>query len=493
MIRSALPRTAAVFLLFLSCSVSSDVGAQGRPGSVTNTPAATRLQDDVAAMERFRPGYRFWRHIFTIPDGSIAYGSATDGRLLALFPTNGDWAREAKWVDESLAVALDGVTLPSNLTERRDEVASLIERFAGPVVHNPTRGNFLLPSARRYGRFIREWTAIYERFGVPPEIGLAQVILESGFDGARRSSANAVGFCQWLRPNWRKLDRLSPMVLESSNQTTQAPYCAAYLAVLATKFGSFVPALSEHNAGGTNVGRTLINGARLGGDDVRSQYFLGSRLARDLRALDLAEYRDLYRTYGLRSYLYAEMVFGNTATVHELVESTSQVRIYAMRTRRAIPMSEITRTTRLSSDEVRRYNPALVRRVPANATLYLPKYVKAFGADVSFWHRERPANFGTVLDDFLRLEVTPAQWDDASFEPVLRRFQQRFKATSTDEGTVMSTVLSYVIDETYASRRRELLAEFENSDEVARLLERGRTALGEQDVEAAVPAVSVTQ
>jgi hypothetical protein len=164
-----------------------------------------------------------------------------------------------------------------------------------------------------------------------------------------------------------------------------------------------------------------------------------------------------------------------------------------MRTRRAISMSEITRITGLSSDEVRRYNPALVRRVPANATLYLPKYVKAFGADVSFWHRRRPATFGRVLDDFLRLEVTPAQWDDASFEPVLRRFQQRFKATSTEEGAVMSTVLAYIIDETYASRRRELLAEFENSDDVARLLERGRIALGEQDVEAAVPAVSVTQ
>ncbi len=71
----------------------------------------------------------------------------------------------------------------------------------------------------------------------------------------------------------------------ASSQTAQAPYCAAYLSVLATKYGSFIPALSEHNAGGTNVGRALINGERLGATDVRARYFLGSKLARDLRAL----------------------------------------------------------------------------------------------------------------------------------------------------------------------------------------------------------------
>jgi hypothetical protein len=64
-----------------------------------------------------------------------------------------------------------------------------------------------------------------------------------------------VGFCQWLAPNWKTLDRLAPAVIEAGNQTTQASYCAAYLSVLAVKYGSFVPALSEHHAGGTNVGR----------------------------------------------------------------------------------------------------------------------------------------------------------------------------------------------------------------------------------------------
>jgi hypothetical protein len=120
---------------------------------------------------------------------------------------------------------------------------------------------------------------------VPADIGLAQVILESGLNGTRRSEANAVGFCQWLQRNWKRLNHLSPTPIEGKNQTTQAPYCAAYLSVLATKYGSFIPALSEHNAGGTNVGRTLINGEHLGAEDVRARYFLGSKLAYDLRAL----------------------------------------------------------------------------------------------------------------------------------------------------------------------------------------------------------------
>ena len=39
-------------------------------------------------------------------------------------------------------------------------------------------------------------------------------------------------------------------------------------------YGSFIPALSEHHAGGVNVGRTVINGERLGGEDAREQYLL---------------------------------------------------------------------------------------------------------------------------------------------------------------------------------------------------------------------------
>jgi hypothetical protein len=437
-----------------------------------------RRDDDMAALAASRPGYTFWRHIFTIPDGHIAFGSAADGRLLAVFPTRGDWARDADWKDPALAHLLKGRGLPRNLDQRRDLVADLLEEAAGPIVHNPTRGQFVLPNARRYGQFLAEWGAIYERFGVPAEIGLAQAIIESGLSPTRRSSARAIGFCQWLLNNWRRLDRLTPDVLEAYNQTTQAPYCAAYLTILATKYGSFIPALSEHHSGGTNTGRTLINGERLGGEDVRERYFLGSQLARDLRQISLYGYRELYRTYGPRSYYYSEMILGNTPTVAALTASAPQAKIYAMRTPRAIPMTEITRRTKLPVDEVRRYNPALRTRVPAGATLYLPTYVEQFGRDVSFWHRPPSPAFTTVLNEFLRLDSDTERWDDRAFEPVLRGFERRFREAATEEGRIMATVLAYAIDETYLSRRGAILAEFRTSGEIQRLFDRAVLARG---------------
>jgi hypothetical protein len=324
-----------------------------RPGAAALAAAhvGTRLADDYGAMKTFRPGYSFWQHIFTIPDGSIAFGSAIDGRLLAVFPARGDWARQADWKEPALAHLLDGQRLPKDPNKRREQLALLLEDVAGPVVHNPTRGLFVQPNARRYGDFLQEWSAIYARFGVPGEIGLAQALIESGLNGTRRSAARAVGFCQWLARNWKELNRLSPYVIEGNNQTTQAPYCAAYLAVLATKYGSFIPALSEHHTGGTNVGRTLINGERLGGEDIRRQYFVGSQFAHDLRRISLLGYRDIYRTYGPRSYLYAEMVFGNTFNIGNMMASRPQTRIYAMRPSSAIPVTEIARRTHLTLDD----------------------------------------------------------------------------------------------------------------------------------------------
>ena len=171
--------------------------------------------------------------------------------------------------------------------DRRDLVVARLEPSLGPLLHNPTRGQFLLPNIPRYGPFLGEWSLIYERFGVPADIGLAQAILESGLNGTARSKANALGLCQWLRRNWQTLDRLSPVTIEAYNQTTQASYCAAYLSILATMYGSFIPALSEHHSGGVNVGRALINGERLGGATPQEQYFKGSQFAHDLRAVDL--------------------------------------------------------------------------------------------------------------------------------------------------------------------------------------------------------------
>jgi hypothetical protein len=474
-VAAALPGAAAVALLPLHASASSGVAATDLDAAALRVSLVTgdRLAADVLAMKTHRPGYEFWRHVFTIPDGSVAFGSRQDGRLLAVFPTGADWTTSGRWEAPELARLLRGRALPARTPERTDAVARILEAEVGPVIHNGTRGRFLLPNISRYGSFLTDWGVIYERFGVPAEIGLAQAIVESGLAGTIRSEARAVGFCQWLEGNWRKLDRFSPHVLEAGNQTTQAPYCAAYLSILATKYGSFVPALSEHHAGGTNVGRTIIKGERLGGDDVRSQYFLGSAFALALRGLPGRDYSELYRTYGPRSFRYTELVFGNAATVIDLRGSTPQKLIYATRASREITLDEIVRRSGLTVEEIKRYNPALVRRVPANANLYLPKPVTGLGRDVSFWQHPSDPAFSSVLADFLALPPNPEEWDSPRFERVLRDFQRRFQRTGTEEGTVMGVVLEYVIDETRSGRRGEIIAEFRNSARVSRLLEDG--------------------
>ena len=49
-------------------------------------PVEARRRADFAAMQAFRPGYRVLAARLHLPDGSIAFGSAVDGRLLATFP-----------------------------------------------------------------------------------------------------------------------------------------------------------------------------------------------------------------------------------------------------------------------------------------------------------------------------------------------------------------------------------------------------------------------
>lgn len=466
------PAGVAALLVLLGAALSAEPLGQ----------AAARLEADLETVKAFRPAYPFWRYLFTISDGRIAFGSAKDGRLIVTFPTRGDWSRDAAWTDPSLASAVSGVAWPRRLDDRRDLAARRLEPVAGPLLHNPTRGQFLLPNIPKYGPFLEEWSRIYERFGVPADIGLAQAILESGLNGTARSRANALGLCQFLRRNWQALNRLSPETIEAYNQTTQAPYCAAYLSVLATMYGSFIPALSEHHSGGVNVGRTLINGERLGGTTTAEQYLMGSQFARDLRSVALREYRDLYRTYGVRSFRYAEMVFGNTINVQQIRSEVRQERIYAMRTRRAIPMGEITRRTQLTASEVQRFNPALLRQVPAKGTLYLPMPVPEFGADVTFWHRPADSAYAGALDEFLQLDAGAQRWHDASFEPELQRFRRRFEATGTEEGRVMATTLAYVIGDLRTSRRAAILDDFRTNGRILQLFQRGvaeiRTAFG---------------
>jgi hypothetical protein len=167
------------------------------------------------------------------------------------------------------------------------------------------------------------------------------------------------------------------------------------------------------------------------------------------------------------------MVFGNTFNVRGLMASTLQAPIHAMRTQRAISLNEIISRTQLSADEVRRFNPALVDRVPTRATLYLPSYVSEFGLDVAFWRRSPSPSYATVLDDFMRLDAGPERWDDPGFAPVLSEFRRRFSETNSEEGVVMATVLAYAMDQAYTSSRRALLSEFRSSERVRRLIERG--------------------
>jgi hypothetical protein len=449
--------------------VLSGTGISAEPHSVV----AARLQADLEVVKMFRPAFPFWQYIFIIPDGRIAFGSGEDGRLLVTFPSAGDWARGAEWADRRLAGSLDGATWPKRLDDRRDLVVRLLEPEVGSLVHNPTRGQFLLPNVPNYGPFLDEWSLIYERFGVPAEVGLAQAILESGLKGTARSRANALGLCQWLRRNWQFLDRLSPAVIEAYNQTTQAPYCAAYLSVLATMYGTFIPALSEHHSGGVNVGRALINGERLGGATTREQYMMGSQFAQDLRGVALRRYRDLYRTYGVRSFRYAEMVFGNSVNVRRLRAEVPQERIFAMRTSRPIMMGEITKRTQLTATEVLRFNPALTRQVPTNATIYLPEFVPEFGTDVSFWHRPPDASFSAALDAFLQLESGVQRWYEPSFELLLDEHRRRFEATGTEEGTVMAAVLAYVTSDLRTSRRAAILDDFRSNGQILDLFKRG--------------------
>ena len=245
-------------------------------------------------------------------------------------------------------------------------------------------------------------------------------------------------------------------------------------------YDSFIPALSEHHAGGVNVGRTVVNGARLGGRGAREQYLMGSDFARSLRDISVRRYRALYRTYGHRSALYAEMVFGNMHNVRQLLRETPQSEIHAMRVPRNTSLSRVVAATGLSRGEVKRYNPALVRQVPKNAALYLPVYLEEMGEDVSFWRRPPSEAYAAALADFVSLEATIDEWHEPAFEETLQQFRARFAATGTEEGTVMAITLAFVIDDLSRSRRGAILAEFRTSDRVRELFKRGRQALRER-------------
>jgi hypothetical protein len=171
-------------------------------------------------------------------------------------------------------------------------------------------------------------------------------------------------------------------------------------------------------------------------------------------------------------------VFGNTLTVQKISQETPQAKVYAMRTPRAVSIAEVTRLSGLPVDEVRRYNPALVKIVPARANIYLPKHVPELGADVSFWHRPPSSAFAAALNEFVRLDVTVQRWHDPTFEPVLRNFQRRFENTTTEEGTVMAATLGYLIEDLRTSRRAAILEDFRSNGRILDLFTSGARELG---------------
>ena len=176
----------------------------------------------------------------------------------------------------------------------------------------------------------------------------------------------------------------------------------------------------------------------------------------------------------------AEMVLGNMANVRQLMRDTPQSDIHAMRVPRSTPLSEVAEATGLSRREVQRYNPALVRRVPRDAALYLPTYVEQFGPDVSFWRRPPTAEYAAALSDFVSLDATVDEWHDPAFAATLQQFRERFAATGTEEGTVMATMLAFVTGDLTTSRRGAILEEFRTSERVLELFERGRQVLAER-------------
>jgi hypothetical protein len=144
-----------------------------------------------------------------------------------------------------------------------------------------------------------------------------------------------------------------------------------------------------------------------------------------------------------------------------------------MRTARSWALADVTRLSGLDADEVRRYNPAVVTRVPADADLYLPSYRRDFGPDVSFWHRAAPPDYAATLNEFLRLESNVQRWHEPSFEAVLRGYERRFRETGSDEGGVMASTLAYVIGDLRTSRRAAILDEFRSSGHILDLFAQG--------------------
>jgi hypothetical protein len=208
--------------------------------------AAARRRDDFSAMQKYRPGYPFWQHVFTLPDQSIAFGSATEVVCSRCFqPRRVDSVtqrgRTRRWRTFSMV---------SNWRARSAIAVSRWRRSSSVPRDRFFRTRraviALLPNARRYGAFPRRHGGRFTNASVSrPTSASAQVILESGLSAQRRSEANAIGFCQWLHQNWK-----TPEPFLADTHRRQEPDDAGTVLCgvsvgRRTKYGSFIPALSS--------------------------------------------------------------------------------------------------------------------------------------------------------------------------------------------------------------------------------------------------------
>ena len=168
------------------------------------------------------------------------------------------------------------------------------------------------------------------------------------------------------------------------------------------------------------------------------------------------------------------MIFGNAANIERIRSEVRQRPVHAMRISRAMTPTDIARAARLPVDEVRRYNPALTRRVPAGGTVYLPASVPGIGRDVTFWRRPASRAFAATLNEFVRQEIPLDEWESPAFDNVLEDFRARFAATKTEEGTVMATTIGYVMQDRRSSGQAEILAEFRTSERIRTLFLQAR-------------------
>ena len=85
----------------------------------------------------------------------------------------------------------------------------------------------------------------------------------------------------------------------------------------------------------------------------------------------------------------------------------------------------------------------------------------------------------------MRLGASPEEWDQRSFGPILTDFERRFRATGTEEGVIMATVLTYVRQDSLTSPAGTSRRSFRTANRSRALFERG---VDDRDATIAIPA-----